>query len=409
MNSDDKRLELQRLLRNSPRATQSISRRELLRRAGIGAGAVSASALLAACGIGGEEEENEGQKDTLTTTEQQGELDFANWPFYIDPGKNGTVADFEKKTGIDVSYKDVIDDNAAFFATIREPLASGQPTGWDIIVVTDWLITKMARLGYLEKLDHSLLPNFEAHAGEVYKDPEYDPDNMHSIPWQGGITGIGYNEDLTGREITSVEDLFDPEFEGRVGMFSEMRDTMCLTLLGLGIEPVNATIEDVEQAQQKLLEQKDANIVRKYYGNEYIDAFARGDLAVTMAWSGDVVGRSANKPNLKFVVPDEGGLRWVDNMAIPQDAAHPIDAHEMMNYVYDPQVQADITAWVGYITPVPEVQSILSEYKDNFSQAIATSPLSFPDEAMESQLHRYKDLTEDEETQWNDLFNEVVL
>lgn len=409
MNSDDKHLELQRLLRDNPGAMRSISRRELLRRVGIGAGAISASALLAACGIGGEEDENQGEKDTLTTTERQGELDFANWPFYIDPGKKGTVADFEKKTGIDVSYKDVIDDNAAFFATIREPLANDQPTGWDIIVVTDWLITKMARLGYLEKLDHSLLPNFEAHAGEVYKDPEFDPDNAHSIPWQGGITGIAYNEDLTGREITSVEDLFDPEFEGRVGMFSEMRDTMCLTLLGLGIEPANATIEDVEQAQQKLLDQKDANIVRKYYGNEYIDAFVRGDLAVTMAWSGDVVGRSVGKPNLKFVVPDEGGLRWVDNMAIPQHAAHPIDAHEMMNYVYDPQVQADITAWVGYITPVPEVQPIIAEYKDNFSQAIATSPLSFPDEAMESQLHRYKDLDEDEETQWNDLFNEVVL
>ena len=408
MNSDDRHLELQRLLCKNPRAVQSISRRELLRRVGIGAGAVSATALLAACGIGGEQED-EGAKDTLTTTKQQGELDFANWPFYIDPGKNGTVTDFEKKTGIDVSYKDVIDDNAAFFATIREPLAQGQATGWDIIVVTDWLITKMARLGYLEKLDHSLLPNFEAHAGEAYKDPDYDPDNLHSIPWQGGITGIGYNEDLTGREITSVEDLFDPEFEGRVGMFSEMRDTMCLTLLGLGVEPDNATIEDVEQAQEKLLAQKEANIVRKYYGNEYIDAFARGDLAVTMAWSGDVVGRSANKPNLKFVVPEEGGLRWVDNMAIPQHAAHPIDAHEMMNYVYDPQVQADITAWVGYITPVPEVQPILSEYKDSFSQAIATSPLSFPDEAIEAELHRYKDLDEDEETQWNDLFNEVVL
>ena len=387
---------------------RSMTRRDLLRRAGAGAGALSVGAFLAACGIGGESEDTK-QDDGFTTTKEQGELDWANWPFYIDPGKNGTVADFEKKTGIDVSYKDVIDDNAAFFATIREPLAHDQPTGWDIIVVTDWLITKMARLGYLETLDHSLLPNFEAHAGEVYKDPEYDPDNAHSVPWQGGITGIAYNEEITGREITSIEELFNTEWEGRVGMFSEMRDTMCLTLLGLGIKPETATIEDAEKAQQKLLEQKDAGLVRKYYGNEYIDAYVRGDLAITMAWSGDVVGRSVNKPHLKFVIPDEGALRWVDNMAIPQHAAHPIDAHKMMNYVYDPQVQADITAWVGYITPVPEVKDIISEYKDSFSQQIATSPLSFPDEEIESELHRYRDLSEDEETQWNDLFNEVVL
>lgn len=406
MNERDQR-ELQSLLASAPR--RAMTRRDLLRRVGVGAGALSATALLAACGIGGDDDERAAGDDGFTTTKEQGELDFANWPYYIDPGKKGTVADFEKKTGIDVSYKEVIDDNAAFFATIREPLANDQPSGWDIIVVTDWLITKMARLGYLEKLDHSLLPNFEAHAGEVYKNPGFDPNNEHSVPWQGGITGIGYNIELTGREITSIEDLFDPEFEGRVGMFSEMRDTMCLTLLGLGIEPETATIDDAEKAQQKLLEQKDAGIVRKYYGNEYIDAFARGDLAVTMAWSGDVVGRSVNKPHLKFVLPEEGALRWVDNMAIPQDAAHPIDAHKMMNYVYDPQVQADITAWIGYISPVPEVQEIISKYKDSFSQGVANSPLSFPDEELEAELHHYRDLDEDEETQWNDLFNEVVL
>jgi spermidine/putrescine transport system substrate-binding protein len=402
--------ERQRLLQDlAARSNSSMTRRDLLRRAGIGAGALSVSALLAACGIGGDSEEEGSKDDGFTTTKEQGELDFANWPYYIDPGKNGTVADFEKKTGIDMSYKDVIDDNAGFFATIREPLASDQATGWDIIVITDWLVTKMARLGYLEKLDHSLLPNFEANAGEVYKDPEFDPGNAHSIPWQGGITGVAYNEELTGREITSIEDLFDPAFEGRVGMFSEMRDTMCLTLLGLGIEPETATLEDAQRAQEKLLEQKDADIVRKYYGNEYIDAFARGDLAVTMAWSGDVVGRSINKPHLKFVLPEEGALRWVDNMVIPQDAAHPIDAHKFMDYVYDPQVQADITAWVGYITPVPQVQPIISKYKDSFSQGIANSPLSFPTEELEAELHHYRDLNEDEETQWNDLFNEVVL
>ncbi|HYN35791.1 MAG TPA: extracellular solute-binding protein, partial [Actinomycetota bacterium] len=240
---NEKEIELLRQI--SSRSRGQITRRDLLRRVGVGAGALSVSAFLAACGIGGDsEKEGSSKDDGLTTTEEQGELDIANWPYYIDPGKMGTVADFEKKTGIDVTYKDVIDDNAGFFATIREPLASDQATGWDIIVVTDWLVTKMARLGYAEKLDHSLLPNFEANAGDVYKNPEYDPNNDHSLPWQGGITGIAYNEDLTGREITSIEDLFDPAFEGRVGMFSEMRDTMCLILLGLGIEPETATVED---------------------------------------------------------------------------------------------------------------------------------------------------------------------
>ncbi|MDQ4064766.1 MAG: extracellular solute-binding protein, partial [Actinomycetota bacterium] len=165
----------------------------------IGAGAVPASALLAACGIGGTEGDRPGGSatavDELTTTEQNGILNFANWPAYIDKarGESPTLQQFEKATDIKVNYKEVINDNLSFFGTIREPLANGQPTEWDLIVVTDWLIGKMARLGYLETLDHDLLPNFATHAGQIYKDPSYDPGNRHSIPWQSGITGIAYN------------------------------------------------------------------------------------------------------------------------------------------------------------------------------------------------------------------------
>ena len=180
-----------------------LSRRELLRRMGIGAGALSMTAWLAACGTEGTAPtEEEREQDTLTTTSATGELNFANWPLYIDraKGKRPTIDDFSKATGTDVNYREVIQDNESFFGTIREPLASGQAIEWDLIVVTDWLITKMARLGYLEQLDHSLLSNFADHAGAIYQSPGYDPENKHSVPWQSGITGIGYNPELTGRE-----------------------------------------------------------------------------------------------------------------------------------------------------------------------------------------------------------------
>jgi spermidine/putrescine transport system substrate-binding protein len=388
----------------------AMSRRDLLRRMGIGAGALSVSAFLAACGVEGEDGNGgNGERDTLTTTKVAGELQFANWPLYIDrKGKRRpTIEDFEAATDIDVEYKEVIQDNESFYGTIREPLASGQPTDWDMIVVTDWLIAKMARFGYLEKLDHSRLGNFAQHAGEVYKDPVYDPGNAHSLPWQSGITGIGYNPKLTGRKITSIDDLFDPEFKGRVGMFSEMRDTINLVLLNMGVEPQQATLEDAEAAQQKLLEQREQGIVRKYYGNEYADALLREDLALTMAWSGDVFQLQFDKPELEFVVPDEGGILWVDNMAIPQDAEHPIDAMEFMNFVYDPQIAAQIAGWVNYICPVPAAQEIL-EAKGGFERKVAQSPLVFPTPEMESRLHHYKDLDDEEEQAWNDLFQQVI-
>ena len=405
--------EMARLLASAPR--RRVTRRDMLRHIGAGAGALSLGAWLTACGVSGTEDDGGGggesaEDEGLTTTEENGQLNFANWPLYIDraKGRRPTLDDFEKETGIKVDYKEVIDDNESFFGTIREPLANGQSTGWDLIVVTDWLIAKMARLGYLEQLDESLIPNFEAHAGQVYKDPSYDPGNAHSVPWQSGITGIGYNPRLTGRKIKSFDDLFDPAFEGKVGMFKEMRDTMNLTLLGLGIDPQQATNDDAALAAEKLVEQREKGIVRNYYGNEYADALVREDLWITMAWSGDVFQLQFDKPELEFVVPEEGGILWVDNMAVPQNAENPIDAMAFMDYVYDPEVAAQITAWVNYICPVPEAQDILKKADDSYTKSVAKSPLVFPTPEMESLLFHYKNLDEDEEEAWNDLFGEVI-
>jgi spermidine/putrescine transport system substrate-binding protein len=389
-----------------------MSRRDLLRRMGIGAGALSLSAFLAACGTEGTAPSGGGgqKRDPLTTNEVQGELDFANWPLYIDKakGESPTLNDFTKATDIEVNYKEVIDDTQGFFGTIQEALASGQETGWDLIVVSDWLIARMISLGYLEQLDQDRIPNFFEHAGQIYQNRTYDPGNRYSAPWQSGITGIGYNPELTGREITSFDDLFDPAFEGRVGMFTDMRDTMNLTLLGIGIDPQDATVGDAEKAQQKLLEQRDAGIVRQYYGQPYADALARGDLAVTMAWSGDIFLLQPDNPELQFVVPEEGGVLWTDNMAIPQNAPHPIDAMEMMNFVYQPDIAAQMAAYINFITPVPGAQPILAEAKDAFSKQVAKSPLVFPTPEMESRVHSYKILDEEEEEAWNDLFSEVI-
>jgi spermidine/putrescine transport system substrate-binding protein len=388
-----------------------VSRRELLRRAGRGSMYLGVMAFLAACGVQGERRP---QQRLEKLPPQAGELDMANWPLYIDKkgGRSPTLVSFREETGIDIRYKTVINDNEEFFGTIREPLAQGQATGWDIIVITDWLVAKMIRLGYLETLHHDLLPNFEEHAAEKFKDPEFDPGNEHSIPWAAGITGIGYDISVTGRELTSVEDLFDPAFEGQVGMFTEMRDTFGLILLSMGVEPINATTEDVEKAQQKLLQQRDAGIVRGYYGNDYADQLATGNVAVSMAWSGDIFALQLDNPDLRFVIPEEGAMRWTDNMVIPAEAAHPTDAHEFMNYVYDPRIAANITEWVWYESPVAEVQSIVqddvADGGPGYLKKLAESDLVFPTEETVAQTHPYRVLDEEEEATWNELFQQVV-
>ncbi len=200
-------------------------------------------------------------------------------------------------------------------------------------------------------------------------------------------------------------------------MLTEMRDTMNLTLMGLGIDPLTATVEDAEKAQQKLLEQRDAGIVRAYYGNEYADALAKGDLAITIAWSGDIFQlQLSGSPQLRFVVPEEGGVIWVDNMAIPVGAEHPIDAHEWMNFYYRPDVAAMVAEWVNFITPVPETRDLILQHAAEaetdedreYLENLADSPLVFPTPEMEARVSSYKDLEEEEEEIWNDLFNEVI-
>jgi spermidine/putrescine transport system substrate-binding protein len=388
---------------------RQVSRRELLRRMGRGSMYAGAMAFLAACGVQGQRRE---QQELTRLPPKAGELLMANWPLYIDKkgGTSPTVTSFEEEFDVAMQYKVVINDNEEFFGTIREPLSQGQPTGWDIIVVTDWMVAKMARLGYLEQLHHEELPNFEAHAGDKFKDTFFDPGNRHSIPWAAGITGIGYDIEATGRELTSVQDFFDPAFAGRVGMFTEMRDTFGLVFLSQGVEPSQATMADVEKAQQTLLENRDN--FRGFYGNDYYDQLATGNLAVSMAWSGDVFALALDNPNLRFVVPEEGAMKWTDNMCIPAEAEHPTDAHLFMNYVYDPRIATNITEWVWYESPVAEVEEMVqadvADGGPGYLKQLAESELVFPTEETEAQLHGYKSLDEEEEQVWNDLFQEVV-
>jgi spermidine/putrescine transport system substrate-binding protein len=395
---------------------EPVSRRELLRRAGRGSMYLGAMALLAACGVQAQRREDTGLEPL--PAQPAGELIMANWPLYIDKGPSGspTIKSFEEQHDIAMRYEVVINDNEEFFATIRDPLSQGQATGWDIIVMTDWMIDKMNRLGYLERLHHDELPSFAANAAEKFKDPWFDPDNAHSIPWAAGITGIGYNVELTGGDLTSFTDLFDDSLAGRVGMFLEMRDTFGLALASMGIREPDATLDDVRQAQQLLIENRPK--IRGFYGNDYADQLAQGNLAATMAWSGDIFGLALDNPNLRFVVPQDGAMMWSDNMAIPAGSEHPLDAHLFMDFVYDPRIASNITEWVWFEPPVAQVQQIIAEDAGGpnaddlacspFCDTLAESPLVFPTPETNEQLIPYKQLDEEEEQAWNDLFQQVV-
>lgn len=404
-----------------------ISRGDMLRVSGAGLGAVGLSTLLGACGTSGAKSSggSSGVGSTAWWDKQKGNgtVNFANWPLYIDvkrvSGKSvhPSLEAFTRQTGVKVNYKEVIQAYDSFFGKIRPSLAAGQNTGYDLIVMgyPKWL-PLMIQLGYLVRLDKRRLTNFAKYGGASVKNPSYDPNNAHSTPWQSGITGIGYNPKLTGREITSYMDLMDTAFKGKVGMFGDDQDLPNLALVGLGIDPVTSTPKDWRKAAALLQRQKQQGVVRKYYDQSYVDALTRGDVALTMAWSGDIYqAQQSGSKDLKFVVPKEGGLLWTDCMCIPLHASNPLQALQLMDFTFKPPVAAMITEAVHYIAPVPASQSVIrsdagkaSKPSDKTSlDAVAASPLVFPSAADLKRLRRYRNLTAKETKQWNALFQPI--
>jgi spermidine/putrescine transport system substrate-binding protein len=415
--------DLERAIARAFERDKRITRRSFLRQSGRGAvvagSALTLPSILAACGIA-PSGSPAGTGGGAAATDAPGPLEWANWPLYIDLDDDGnypSLVAFTEETGIEVNYTEAIQDNADFMGTILPDLQAGNATGWDVITPGGWVVERLARLGLLVELDHSLLPNWTANAAHYAKGLWFDPDNRWSLWWQGGITGIGYDPNLTGREITKFDDLLDPAFQGVAGAFSDMRDMFGLTLLSLGVEPANATVDDVQRAHDVLAEANSRNQFRGYYGNEYYDALAAGDLAISVAWSGDITQMQLNdNPNVQFVIPESGAMRWNDNFAIPKGTSRINGAHQLLNYYYGVPGATLISEYVGYFTPVKGVQEQIvadaEAYREDGDDENADyyetlAPTVVPTDDQLENTYPDKQLTEEEEAEWNDLFLDV--
>ncbi|WP_187414390.1 spermidine/putrescine ABC transporter substrate-binding protein [Nonomuraea sp. PA05] len=394
--------------------TQPRTRRDVFRLAGASA----AGLALAACGVQGQKAappKADAVADYWASQKKNGKVVFANWPEYM-PEDKGPLEKFKQDTGITYEYKEVIQENAEFFGKADPVLRAGQSLGYDIVVMTNGIqLQHMIELGYVVPLDHTKLPNFQANAGQKYKERSYDPGNKYTVPYTSGVTGIAYNTEFVKEEITSIESLFDPKYKGRVGMMADAQEIANFGMIALGIAPEKSTEADWRKAGEKLKAQSDAGIVRKYYDQSYIDAVSKGDVWLTMAWSGDVFQRQLAGEPVKFVVPAEGGTIWTDNMLIPKGAANPVDALMLMDYLYQPAVAAELDEYIQYVTPVPAVEELLREKaktaKGEDKKALedmVSSPLMFPSEADYAKLHNYTQLTTQQEQVFNPIFQSIT-
>lgn len=337
------------------------------------------------------------------------QLTMLNWPDYIDPpeeGAEGTLARAQADIGISVTYVDAYTDNYDGWDLILANAIDASPPAYDLVVPTNWRAAQMIEQGWAQRLPIEVIPN------HVNLDPQYmtnawDRGSRYQMPWQAGITGIAYDPALTGRPITSVNDLFDSEFAGRVGFIGEMREAVGMAMLANGDDPSRPTVAAAEAGLAQVREAIDSGQVGAVTFNEFATMLEQGDLVAAMAWSGDTALLRNRRPDIEFTIPDEGGIQWFDTMVIPTGAANVEAAGRFMNYVYDPVNAAQITARVGYISPVLGVQEELLAAGGDLAD-LAADPVLFPDAATRNRLFTWGGLDPADESRIDDEFQELV-
>src|ERR1700749_1668783 len=337
--------------------------------------AVATLALgLAACGGGGGGGiEGGGEKETAKVKlegKASGELTISNWPLYID---KGTVPAFEKASGVSVKYIEDINSNEEFFNKMRPLLEQGESGGRSIFVLADYQVVKMHKLGYLQEFDKSGLPEVEKNLVASLQHPQFDPNRDWTVPWQSGMTGVIVNKE-TAPDVKSVCDLFESKYQGKVEFLNEVRETVPLVMKCEGVDPDEATEADWMKAIEKIKGAADSGQIRRFTGNDYQNDLTSGNVVAVIGWSGDAVQLQEDNPNLEWRMPTEGCMLWSEDMVSAVGPPNPTAAEAWMNYVYDPEVQANIAEYVNYVTPVEGVKPILAKRDPE----LAKNQLIFP-------------------------------
>lgn len=340
-----------------------------------------------------------------------GSFRMATWIGYIDVDEYmayPSLDRFTAETGITVDYQEAVEDNESFFASdLRGPIEAGVPTGWDICVLTDWMVQRLAALGWLEEIDTAATPSYPANLSDVYRTRPWDPENRLAAPWLSGMTGIGHDANVTG-PLTSVAAFFDPQWSGRISFLSEMNDCVGLTALHQGADPATLTPEQFDAALAEIGAAIDAGIVRRMAGNSYVEDMATGDVVVAMAWSGDVLGLlipdQREDQDLRWVFPDEGAMLWTDNMVIPKGAENKAAAETFIDWYYRPENAGPIDAYVQYVSPVVGAGEVVA----SIDPALVENTAIFPTDEMRSRLRAFISVEPDLRAQWEAAFASTI-
>jgi len=375
------------------RTPNGITRREFIGRGGAAVGGLALGATLLGTGSSA--------FASRLGADPGGKLSVLNWPLYIDKKSAGaetdSLKDFQSDTGISLKYSETLNDNNEFFAKYQRQLSQGQYPGFDIAIPTSWMAKRLIDLGYVQKLPLEDIPN-AANLSPGLQNPPWDPTGEYTLPWQTGMTGIAYNIKITGRELTSFNDLYDKKFKNKIGMLLEMRDTVGLASLGEGIDPATITFKQAKPVFARLQKAVDDHQIRRFTGNDYQDDLVAGNFAACVSWSGDVAQLTLDNDDLRFVTPDAGGMRFSDTMVWLKSAKREPQVAAWMNYFYDIENAAQVAAYIQYNAQLDGLKDALTA----IDPALGESPLIFPPEDVQARLHVFnQDLSPKEEEKFD--------
>lgn len=392
-------------------AANRFSRRSLFTGAGtLGLGAALAACGTSATGSSGSDAAPSAAADTSATDKV---VNWANWTLYLDYDDETktypTLEAFEKETGITANYDEAIEDNDSYYGKIQGQLRNGQDIGEDIIVFTDYMAARVIEQGYVQKLDLTNIPNADNILDNL-KTVDFDNGRNYSLTWQSGYAGLAWNKEKLPKGLSSIDDLWSSDLKGKVEVLSEMRDTLGLIMLNQGIDiSGDFTSDDFANALDVLEKQLNDGQIRQVKGNSYKEDLISGDAWAVIGWSGDITQLNfENGDKWEFAIPEAGGTMWSDNMLVPIGSPHKTNAETLMNYYYDPEVAAEVAAYVNYICPVQGAQEVMAASSDKDLQALAEDPNIFPTDADLAKVKVFRTLEGTEETEFTSDFQRVL-
>ncbi|HZJ58097.1 MAG TPA: ABC transporter substrate-binding protein [Clostridia bacterium] len=276
-------------------------------------------------------------------------LKVYNWGEYID---KDVIKDFEKEHGIRVIY--------TTYATNEDMYVSMKHSGstYDVAFPSDYMISRMIDEDMLHKIDMNNIPNYK-YIDDIFKDLSFDPNNEYSVPYMWGTLGIVYNKTMVDDPVEGWDILWNEKYSKQILMLDSQRDSIGLTLQMLGYSMNSRNVEELEEAKEKLMEQKP--LVLAYVGDEVKDKMVGGEAALAVVWSGDAVAMKWENPDLEYVLPKEGGNLWFDSAVIPKTSQHQKEAELFINFLCETDIAFRNTDYIGYSTPHVEAMGMLDD------------------------------------------------